>query len=147
MGAGQEFGVRGVCKSMRTKLIYLAGPVTNTSWEEAVAWRKQVHSTLLDMGMDVLNPVRHGANAGDKFITYICRQDVENCNVLFVNLLGAEKISIGTVIEIAWADMMRKPIVLVIDDDYEWDYGIFREITPFRAKTLEDGIDYIRTLV
>lgn len=126
--------------------IYLAGPVTNTSWDDAVGWRRLVHAMILDMDMDVLNPVRHGVNASDRFITAACREDVKRCDAVFVNFLGAEKLSIGTLIEIAWADMMRKPIVLVIDEDYEWDYGIFREITPFRAATIDEGLDYIRSL-
>jgi hypothetical protein len=33
------------------------------------------------------------------------RFDATRCDVLLVNLLGAERVSIGTMMEVAWADL------------------------------------------
>jgi len=37
------------------------------------------------------------------------RFDVQTCDLLLVNLLGATSVSIGTMFELAWTDAWRKP--------------------------------------
>jgi hypothetical protein len=47
-----------------------------------------------------------------KGLTTRDRWDAMRCDVLLVNLLGATKVSIGTVLEFGWADAMDIPIVV-----------------------------------
>lgn len=129
-----------------SKKIYLAGPVTHVGIEKAKRWRESVSGSLKDVGIGVLNPTRHGL-LNDDIITIRCKQDVKDCDALLVNFLGAEKLSIGTITEIAWAVILDKPTVLVINEDYDWDYGIFTAITPIRVPTLTQGVEAIWSLV
>ena len=65
------------------------------------------------------------------------RFDATRCDLLFVNLLGAKETSIGTVMEIAWADLLRKPIVLAIEPEGNiHDHGMIKEAIGFRVPSL-----------
>lgn len=48
-----------------------------------------------------------------KGITCHDRMDIMRCDIIIVNFLGAKRVSIGTVMEITWADAWRKPIIIV----------------------------------
>ena len=41
---------------------------------------------------------------------------MQRCDVVLMYLIGAKKVSIGTMIEAGWADAYRKPVVLVLED-------------------------------
>lgn len=69
------------------------------------------------------------------------RFDVTSCDILLANLLGAKKVSIGTMIEYGWADMARKPIITVIEKEgNSHDHSIVRELTGFRVENLDEGL-------
>jgi hypothetical protein len=76
------------------------------------------------------------------------RFDVRRCDLLFAYLLGATKVSIGTVMEIAWADMLRTPVVLCIEDKGNiHDHSMIREAIGFRTKSLDQAIDIIESIL
>jgi nucleoside 2-deoxyribosyltransferase len=77
----------------------------------------------------------------EKGLTRRDRMDVRRCDLLFVNLLSARSISIGTVVEIAWADAFGKPVVLVMTPGTLHDHGIIRELAAFSVPTLDQGIE------
>lgn len=88
------------------------------------------------------------AMSNSRGITTRDRFDCLNCDVLFVNLLGTKKVSIGTVMEIAWADALRKPIVLVIEDkDNLHDHAMIRECVGFRVSTIREGIEIVKAIL
>ena len=41
------------------------------------------------------------------------RFDCCNSDLIFMNLLGSKRVSIGTTVELAWADASRKPVPFV----------------------------------
>ncbi len=52
------------------------------------------------------------------------------------------KISIGTVIELGWADAYRKPVILVMDkEDNPHDHPMVREIAGYYVNTLTAGLE------
>ena len=126
---------------MDKKVVYLAGPVTHTRWVEVVEWRSLATNKIKEMGMGVLNPVRHGIK-NDGEITKLCKSDIEACDVMLVNLLGQkrENLSMGTIIELGWADAFGKPMIVIIEDGADFDYGILSEITPVRGKSIGEGL-------
>lgn len=88
------------------------------------------------------------AMSNSRGITTRDRFDCLNCDVLFVNLLGTERVSIGTVMEIAWADAMRKPIVLVIEDEANLhDHAMIRECVGFRVPTIREGVEITKAIL
>src|SRR3989344_8348215 len=133
--------------------VYLSGPIRGLSYNRANNWRTYGKKWLNKYELVALNPMRHKESLrGETFLKDIPgsalissralitrdRFDVMNCDCLLVNLLGADKISIGTIGEIFWADVFRKPVILVIEKKGNIHDNIFlREIAGFTADTLE----------
>jgi hypothetical protein len=83
-----------------------------------------------------------------KGITTRDRMDCMRSNMVIANFLGATKTSIGSVMEIAWADSARIPIVLVIDKDNVHQHPMITECAGFIVSTLEEGMTVLeRTLL
>lgn len=85
------------------------------------------------------------------------RYDTMACDALFANLLGVTwaaleqaaaegdirriRASIGTCMEIAWADMLRKPIIIVMEpEDNIHDHPMVRDAAGYRVPTIEEGV-------
>lgn len=81
-------------------------------------------------------------------ITTRDRMDCTNCSVLLVNFLGATRPSLGTAMEIAWADTHRIPIVMIIEDEGNiHDHAMIRECIGFRVNNLEDAVNVIEAIL
>ena len=141
---------------MNRRKLYLAGPITGLTYGDSVGWREYVSDQLPDYIVAV-SPMRGKQYLEKekviglsyegiplscrKGITCRDRYSVMACDMLFVNLLGATKVSIGTCMEIAWADMLRKPIVLVMEQEGNvHQHPIIQECVGFHVHTLDDGI-------
>jgi nucleoside 2-deoxyribosyltransferase len=71
-----------------------------------------------------------------------------NCSLVFINLLGTKKVSIGTVMEIAWADANRIPIVLVMEKEGNLhDHAMINECVGFRVSTIREGIEIAKAIL
>lgn len=146
-------------------LVYLAGPITGLTYDGTTEWRDHAIKVLKEKGITGLSPMRHkdylhgtttiadtyedkvmssqrGIYARDKF-------DCERADVVLVNLLGAKRVSIGTVMEIAWATANNNPVVLVMEDEGNiHDHALLREACPFRVNNLDEALSVvIRILV
>jgi len=136
--------------------LYLAGPMLGLLVVEAVEWRRYVQSRFHDLGIDAFSPMRgynisadthlengdptdpmhtpHGLVARDRF-------DVTNRDLLFVNFLGSKEISVGTVMEIAWADLARKPIVIAAEpDNIHTRHAMLSEVSSYIVPDMEEAI-------
>lgn len=84
-----------------------------------------------------------------KGITTRDRWDCMTCDLLFVNFLGATKVSIGTVLEIAWADSKRTPIVMAIESDGSniHEHAMINECVGFRVDNLDAGIHVMKSIL
>jgi nucleoside 2-deoxyribosyltransferase len=134
--------------------VYLAGPITGASYGEATEWRSLVIAAL--PRADVFSPMRakdylvgresmadsyaEFALSTPKAVVTRDRFDSTRCDLLFANLLGAERVSIGTVMEIAWADARRTPIVLVMEDNGLHDHAMLREVAGWVVPTVDAAI-------
>lgn len=140
---------------MQPFLLYLAGPITGVSYGASTDWRKYVAEKLpkyiqgvspmrgkkyLNKEKSVKDCYENRPLSSRKGITTRDRFDVMRCDMLFVNLEGAEKVSIGTVMEIAWADMLRKPIVIVMSKNNVHYHSMVRESAGFIVSSLDKAI-------
>ena len=151
--------------NMKNYKVYLAGPITGLDYGGAVNWREQVKQELAKSGIVGISPMR--AKEYFKDITefsptckgyeqYSCLSsargimtrdhwDATRCDIILVNLLGAEKVSIGTVMEVAWAWDHNIPVVVAIEDkDNPHEHGMITEAMGFRVNTLNDAIEVIK---
>lgn len=113
--------------------VYLCGPITGLSYNQArYGWRKDF-SDQLDKSITVLSPMRHeghlaevrkikkGSYDGNVFssskgIRAKDKLDVQMADVVVACFLGAKEFSIGSVMEIGWADWAGKQILLIMED-------------------------------
>ena len=75
------------------------------------------------------------------------RWDSMRCDVMLVNVIGAERISVGTCIELGWADAARVPIVLAMDEGNVHDHLIVRGVAGYVVTTLDEAINVVLGLL
>ncbi|KWU17917.1 hypothetical protein [Burkholderia cenocepacia] len=143
-------------------LVYLAGPITGLSYGASTDWRGQVGANI-DPQIELLSPMRHkdylkGETAiaasyeshvmsCAKGITARDRFDCMRADLILVNFLGAKSISAGTVMEIAWGDLQRTPIVLVMEKDNIHRHPMITEAAGFIVETLEEAITVVERIL
>ncbi len=126
--------------------VYLAGPITGDTYEEArYGWRQEFEDMIYKYNV-ILDPVdrikcvspmrgkEHLLDAGDgalsaqadsydvaistnKAIVTRDYNDVTRTGCMLANLLGVSKVSIGTMVEFGFAHANRKPIIMVMEKD------------------------------
>lgn len=139
------------------KRVYLAGAISGQSYEGATDWRNYAKERLAEFNIEGMSPMRGKdyilgkTSIGDqehrrmvmstqKGITTRDRNDVMTSDALIVNLLDTEKASIGTMIELGWADAFRKPIILVLQEGNVHDHSMVRELSGFIVQSVDDAI-------
>ena len=145
------------------KSIYLAGPITGGSYKGVTDWRNYFSEQFskhwnASGKIEVLSPMRHKdyllqeTKIGDAYedrimssqrgITARDRFDTTNASLVVVNLLGATRVSIGTMIELGWADANNTPILLIMEKDGSnlHDHAMVRELAPFWTDNLDEAI-------
>ena len=106
--------------------IYLAGPICGLTYEGAQNWR-DYFSGKIDPRIDCFSPLRgkeyltiRGPLEGsydefplstDRGITVRDRNDCMGSDLVLFNMLGAQRVSIGTMVEFGWADAARVPSI------------------------------------
>ncbi len=140
--------------------VYLAGPVSFLSGKEALSWRQYVErlNDANEWGFKLLNPLRgkedilgdssllpHGYDglAADQVIYRMCHWDVHRCDVVLCNLVGAEKVSIGSCMELAWAHQAGKYVITCIEDDNPHAHSFVYQASSVILPTLVAGLDYL----
>lgn len=140
-----------------SKLVYLAGPITGLSYGGTTEWRDNVSLQLSKHGIVGVSPMRFKKNLkdekaiGDSYekkplasqrgITTRDRFDVTRADLILFNLLGAKTVSIGTMIEIGWGDMLRKPLVFAMEPDNMHSHAMLRDCAGFIVPTLEEAVE------
>ena len=144
--------------------VYLAGPITGNTYTDCVEWRRKAAKELRAHGITILSPLRfkpwlkeagglldwydRSALTRGKGITARDRFDVMRSDVVLANVLYATQVSIGTVMEIAWADSRRIPVVLVMEDrDNPHEHAMLSECCAFRTQQLLDGVGLVLRLL
>lgn len=141
------------------KRLYLAGPMAGLGYAIASTWREKVTESLSDIA-ECLSPLRgeklsngvYSAVATDESVfntqNAIIGRDRADCcraDLVFMNLLGAKKVSIGTMVELAWADASRKPVIVCIEktgNPHDSEY--VRGLATYVVTSLEEGIAVAR---
>lgn len=145
--------------------VYLAGPITGLTFNGAQDWRTEARNTLAQYNIFGASPLRGKeylralvkpiSGTGEEYAHLGCmstprgvmtrdRYDATTCDVLLVNLLGSTKVSIGTVMEIAMADVKRIPIVCVMEETGNpHEHMMIAEAIGFRVTTLDEALHVV----
>lgn len=141
---------------MSRPIVYLSGPMTGLSVGEAQEWRADVEAHLSPSIM-CLNPLRGlGALQGPIKAVYGADEQVEiqaktndlalardfldtkRSDVILINLLGAQRVSVGTVMEIAWGYALQKPLVVAMEDGNVHEHCLINRSIDVRVYSVED---------
>lgn len=125
----------------------------------ASTWREHVTEGLQDV-CECLSPLRgeklsngvYSATATDSSVfnsqnAIIGRDRSDCCNsdLIFMNLLGAKKVSIGTMVELAWADACRKPVIVCMEAKGNPHDSLYaRGLATYLVQDLDSGISVAR---
>jgi nucleoside 2-deoxyribosyltransferase len=153
---------------MSKPLVYLAGPISNCSYNECTDWREYAVGNLRDSGIMGISPMRskeYLANhnkiqvhcksdhkysemlSSPKAITTRDRWDCTRADAVLVNLIGSKTVSIGTVMEIAWADASRTPIIAIMEDGNIHNHPMIKECIGFTVTSIDDALYIIKSLL
>lgn len=154
--------------SSKPYLVYLAGPITGLNYTGCTDWRAYAKESLAKDGIHGLSPMRAKeylaslpviSGTGEEYahmsvisqprgVATRDRYDATRCDVLLVNLLGAKQVSIGTVMEIAWADLKRIPIVLAMEKTGNpHEHMMINEVYGYRVESLDDALHCVRCVL
>lgn len=151
------------------KTVYLAGPITGLSFGECTDWREYAIKSLAEENIKGLSPMRgkeylaslptisgHGNEyqhmgvfATSRGVMTRDRFDCTRCDVVLMNLLDAKQVSIGTMMELAWADLSRIPVVCVMEKDKSnvHEHMMVNEAIGFKVETLADGLAIVKAIL
>jgi nucleoside 2-deoxyribosyltransferase len=149
--------------------VYLAGPISGLSYDGCVGWRELATAELAKYGILGYSPMRHkGYLSAESKIEHDYPREVMSCqkgimsrdhydvissDALLVNLLGCtqegtNRVTVGTVMEVAWAWDRRIPVVVVMERSGNvHDHPMMREAFGFRVETLEQGVGVVRSIL
>ncbi len=102
----------------KPRSVYLSGPMTGCSFEEANDWRVTATHIFGSYGIETLSPMR-GESGGRQLamhprtMTARDRMDLKGSDLVLMNLLEATRVSIGSMIELGWADLLQIPVIVV----------------------------------
>ena len=139
--------------------VYLAGPISGHSFQKTTDWRNETKEFLSQHSITGMSPLRgkeylsKETTIKDNYPNHImCSitginvrdfNDVKTADALLVNFLDSnDKISIGTIMEIAWARAFQIPIVIVMEENNPHNHGMLT-FGNLVVNTLEEGIELI----
>lgn len=155
---------------MNKPSVYLAGPMTGLTMEEASAWREEVRARLKHK-WTVISPtdIRYSGeyDGPDGSLTAPSIEELERLpehlrpgalvtmdeffvdrsEFVLVNLLGATVASIGTMWEMGYAWAKGKKIVTIIDPENIHDHPFVYRRSHVLLSSVEEAIMYLGSLV
>lgn len=153
-----------------SKKVYLAGPISGKSWGESENWRDRFKQALKDTAPHIhgYSPLREKSEIlqkeqfiGDHYEnTLFSTQraimsrdyfDVQTSHAVVANLTGATTVSIGTVMEMAWAYERRIPLIVISEFkdgkiNNLHNHAMLREAAQWWVETEEEALEVVRAL-
>jgi nucleoside 2-deoxyribosyltransferase len=144
--------------------VYLAGPIAQFTYDDAEDWREKTHERMFllsgkhIMGYSPLRgkedllptgeiltskPYDYHPMTTSRGIMARDHNDVKTADLMLVNLLGAKHISVGTVMEMAFAYAYRVPTILVIEPEGNPhdNHAMLQQTYDYRFVNLNDACD------
>ena len=145
--------------------IYLAGPISGKSYDEVVNLYNEKIDIFTKMGYSVLCPMRgksylrnelefkdHGySNFPVSTNHAIFERDkwmVQTSDIVFADLLNSgERVSIGTVMELAWASYLGKHTIILLPENNIHRHAFVLESADIIFENISDALKYFKDLI
>lgn len=157
---------------MVSKTVYLAGPISGLTYDEATGWRLQAQEQLAESGIKAISPLssavhlrNHKGLLTDCEIvpgleclvramstpTGVVTRDKFYClntDVMILNLIGSKRVSIGSMVEVGWANARNIPIVLVMEETGNLhEHAFVTECCQFRTTNVNDALRIVKAIL
>lgn len=151
---------------------YLAGAISNLNFEEATDWREHAKQYLAwdanygETGIIGYSPMRAkdylsemGVLSGrpEAYEDYVLSSakgimardswDVRTADLVFVNLLGTTKASIGTCMEIGMGYALNKPMVVCMERENVHQHPMLNTAAGWIVDDLDFGLDIVKAIL
>ena len=132
--------------------VYLAGPITDADPEDV--WRHELRTHLrFKYGIVAVLPqagalytehlgIENPAPVLTQRDKWMCQQS----DVVLANFTGSEKASIGTCIELGWANLAGVPIIAVIPPGNIHTHPMIESLVDFNVPDLDEAVRILRGL-
>ena len=144
--------------------IYLAGPIKGRNIIDVVSDWREKEELFGSMGYKVLSPLTgmhkhplydnsvtgggyNGTTTNNHAIFSRDKCMVQRCDIIFADLVYADQVSIGTVMELAWANLLGKHIVISMPKNSIHEHAFVLECTNIIFNNTQDAIDYFKDLI
>jgi nucleoside 2-deoxyribosyltransferase len=155
-------------KDKMKEYVYLAGPITGLTFDGAQDWRSEASKALDSDKIETLTPLRGKAHlrkdgvlhngvkpysqpenpiTSSKGITRRDMNDTTRSSAVLANLSKTDKVSIGTVMELAWAYKEQIPLVVVMEKENVHQHAMVLECATYIVPTLAEGIGLVKFLL
>ncbi len=149
------------------RCVYLAGPITGLTFTGACEWRDWVTvalrleshryprtthlhplSPMRDKDQFICDPRQVLPSTWDEGKAAVHRDllDIRRSDAVLVNLLGASRVSLGTMCELGYAYAERKFILVVMEPDNPHDHVFVTELASQIVPTLDDALRVLGAL-
>lgn len=141
--------------------VYLAGPISGKGYDEVINAYKEKSKLLLDAGYEILcpltgktylrNELEFKAHGYENFPVSsnhaIFERDkwmVSQCDIILADLSNSgERVSIGTMMELAWGSLLGKHVIVVLPKDNIHRHAFVLEAGDIIFESLEDAYKYL----
>ncbi len=143
--------------------IYCAAPISGKSGEDVWSYYENITAVLRNMGYEVLSPMtgkeylrleKHlkaeGYEGPVSTAKAIYSRDiwmVEQADIVYMNLKGAERVSIGCMMELERAHSKGKHTVVVMEEGNIHEHAFVHEATDVRFGEVNQALNYLKQLI
>lgn len=146
---------------MTKQKLYLAGPVSGLSYIDSIEWREKVKIDLEATGKyTCVSPMR-----GKEYLSHIAdfapvgkpndlnynhyvfqrdHYDVHRADVVLANLEGAKRVSIFTMMEMAWAYQNNTFVLTVMEPGNIHEHLCTYHVSSAVVSKLDDAVNYLK---
>ncbi len=150
---------------MKNLKVYCAHPISGLTWDEVVNYYNDIKEKLETMGLEVFQPMTGKSEIrteiGERFQPAdlksavasnhaIFERDqwmVRNSDILYLDLTGAELTSIGCMMELAWASLLGKYTVVVMNKENIHRHAFVVEAADIVFENAETALIYLEKMV
>lgn len=150
---------------MNKLTVYCAHPISGETWENVFKYYTNIKKILENWGFNVLHPMTGKTEIrteiGERFqpsniksvvasnhaIFERDRWMVMQCDILYLDLTGAERVSIGCMMELAWAAILGKYVVVVMEKENMHQHAFVLEAADIIFENANMALTYLEKFI
>ena len=150
---------------MRELTIYCAHPISGQTWDQVCEYYNKTKEILLELGYNVLHPMTGKSDirveinqrfqptdfkspfASNHSIFERDKWMVSNADIVYLNLTGAKIVSIGSMMELAWASLLGKYTIVVMDEENIHKHAFVLEAADIVLNNEKEVFNYLKKLI